>query len=174
MGEVNLRVSMDGQFFSDDRTPFAFNADDSPKGASPGTLVLSKGGSADLELLPFNPDRCVFLEMNDITALTTLSVSECEMSPAFDPAVYMYYVLLRQDQLGAGRVLQISATPSTSSAKVYVGGHPVDWSEAVSVRLNLGENRVAVTVQAPNGAAVRTYMITAYVLTVGLCTLESS
>jgi hypothetical protein len=41
----------------------------------------------------------------------------------------------------------------------------VDWSEPVSVRLNLGENRVAVTVQAPNGAAVRTYMITAYVLT---------
>ena len=36
------------------------------------------------------------------------------------------------------------------------------------MRLKLGENRVAVTVQAPNGAAVRTYMITAYLLTDGV------
>ena len=65
--------------------------------------------------------------MSDITALSALSVDKGEMSPRFDPATYMYYVLLREDQLGKGRVLDISATPNTPAAKVYVGGHPVDW-----------------------------------------------
>ena len=55
-----------------------------------------KGGSADLELLPFSPDRCVFLELSDITALQSLSVSVGDMSPAFERATYMYYVLLRE------------------------------------------------------------------------------
>ena len=33
---MNLRISLDGQFFSDDRLPFAFTAADSPK-VGPGT-----------------------------------------------------------------------------------------------------------------------------------------
>ena len=77
-----------------------------------------------------------------------LEVSVGDLSPQFDRATYMYYVLLREDQVGKDRVVEVTATPSTNGAKVYVGGHPVDWSEPVSVRLNLGENRVAVTVQA--------------------------
>ena len=97
-----------------------------------------------MELLPFSPDRCVFLELGDTTALQKLEVSVGDLSPQFDRATYMYYVLIREDQLGKERVVEITATPSTSGAKLYVGGRGLHSSTSQSNHSRLGQGTVYV------------------------------
>ena len=83
---------------------------------------------------------------NNNNLLDELAVSGCGLTPSFDR-----YTLEYAAQVGANvDSVTVTARPNYSGAKVSGGG---------TVRLNHGENRVALTVTATSGAT-RTYVLT--------------
>lgn len=139
-------TDMDGTFIAIDRTVSVSIISNSGSSGSSGggsNSGSSSSGSGSSTTTPVTDNR------SSNNNLSSLSISEGELSPAFSSDVTEYSVEL------ASSVTSITVNASASDAKASVSG-------TGEISLNAGDNRIEITVTAENGNP-KLYVINAYV-----------
>eukprot|EP00854_Cymbomonas_tetramitiformis_P002217 gene2217-2927_t len=95
-----------------------------------------------MEDLPFSPTLCV--EAAELVGLSELEVFPGQLSPAFDPEWYAYYVLLEDSAAAAN--FTMSLRTAALGASVLAAGSPVENGQRIAPRLTLGHNVIPVEV----------------------------
>ena len=139
-------TDMDGTFIAINRTvsvSIASNSGSSGNSGGGSNSGSSSSGSGSSTTTPVTDNR------SSNNNLSSLSISEGELSPAFSSDVTEYSVEL------ASSVTSITVNASASDAKASVSG-------TGEISLNAGDNRIEITVTAENGNP-KLYVINAYV-----------
>ena len=139
----------------------AFEVDDTVRRAH---FVCSRGDANAVVAATDDVDDCLRITSAQLNAfvdtdadLTALTISDGDLVPAFDPAIFDYTVAVAND------VAMVTVTPTVrqTSATITVNGVAVDSGEA-SGAITLTSNTAAdvpVVVTATDGNTVRTYTI---------------
>ncbi|KAK3276679.1 hypothetical protein CYMTET_15264, partial [Cymbomonas tetramitiformis] len=163
-----VRVSLDGQTVTADSMWLRWDAEAQELAIHNHSwdqvpAPHSHAPAPELEFLPFSLDYCVQFTATDPAALAALEVSAGQLRPHFDPAVYIYHVVIQGGIVGAD-VWTLTPTAEDWGATVTVAGVEVLSGQAVHAPLRVGENVVAIQVTARRGQTSKTYVLHVYLL----------
>eukprot|EP00854_Cymbomonas_tetramitiformis_P001311 gene1311-1899_t len=171
--EQSLRVSLDGQYLSQDaiwlrhwpaeRRLEAWRRVDLPQ--EPAADPVGAAEVFPAEYLPFSPDLCVQFGVPDSAALEALDLHQGQLFPAFDPEVHDYTVVLEGSDLPEDLSMVIAPRAVGQGATMRVLGEPVSNGKPLRRQLRIGENHVPIEVTSTSQSKRGTYQLTVYVLT---------
>jgi hypothetical protein len=164
---VELRISLDGQIFSDETVMVRYGSGKS----SLSTITAPKQFNnwfdiMQFDYLPFHPEYCVFFENGDFASLAGIAVTPGVIEPPFYSGTFEYFVLLTVDDLPDMRVA-LTPVATQPDATIRIGGlygKQVRSGDTFRIGVRLGENKALIVVTSPNGLSTRTYIVTVYVL----------
>ncbi|WP_409341705.1 cadherin-like beta sandwich domain-containing protein [Paenibacillus sp. MBLB4367] len=130
-----------------------------PAGKNPIALAVDSP-SNKIYVANFNGDTLTIIEELRATDadLSGLTISAGSLSPAFDPGINEYSVLVGHEVAA----MTVTATTYDPSAAISITGQVYGNSAVVPVSLQVGANVLPITVLAADGLKSKTYTLTVY------------